>query len=338
MDTLHRAGTSLVDITNSAIMMRVLAQWKVPGHANQHHGTLSTSREISMSNQQQDAIFIRNFSLVLVGLAIVGIIISLMAKAVYKDYRATQDSPETIAARVAPVGSVNTSGGPITLPGTGPAAAVGTASTEAAAPAGGPGQQVYGKVCFACHGAGVAGAPKLGDAALWGPRIAKGIATLDQHALNGFQGEAGVMPPKGGMASLSDDEVKAAVQYMVDAASGGGSAAATEAPAAAPPAAAAPAPVVAAASSAAASDPAKGKQVYDGVCFACHTTGAAGAPKFGDKTAWAPRISKGTETLYEHALNGFMGEAGMMPPKGGRPDFTDDDVKAAVDYMIANER
>ena len=82
----------------------------------------------------------------------------------------------------------------------------------------------------------------------------------------------------------------------------------------------------------------KGKQVFDAVCFACHTPGAAGAPKFGDAAAWAPRIAKGMDTLYEHSINGFMGEAGLMPPKGGRPDFADADIKAAVDYVTANSK
>ena len=80
----------------------------------------------------------------------------------------------------------------------------------------------------------------------------------------------------------------------------------------------------------------KGKGIYDSACFVCHTPGAAGAPKLGDANAWRPRIEKGIDTLYTHSLNGFMGEVGMMPPKGGRPDFSDDAVKAAVDYMVSN--
>ena len=68
---------------------------------------------------------------------------------------------------------------------------------------------------MACHGAGVAGAPKLGDKADWGPRIAQGNDTLYQHAIQGFQGKKGVMPPKGGNTALPDDQVKAAVDYMV---------------------------------------------------------------------------------------------------------------------------
>ncbi|MGH8507746.1 MAG: c-type cytochrome [Gammaproteobacteria bacterium] len=82
----------------------------------------------------------------------------------------------------------------------------------------------------------------------------------------------------------------------------------------------------------------KGKAVYDGSCFACHTSGLAGAPKLGDKAAWEPRIAQGMETLVAHAIQGFQGPGGMMPPKGGRDDLTDADVKAAVIYMVDQSR
>ena len=74
------------------------------------------------------------------------------------------------------------------------------------------GEQVYNTACAACHVAGVAGAPKLGDAAMWEPRIAQGVEVLYDHAINGFK----AMPPKGGNTSLSDESVKAAVDYMLE--------------------------------------------------------------------------------------------------------------------------
>ncbi len=96
------------------------------------------------------------------------------------------------------------------------------AAPEAAAPAAEPamaentiGKGVYNKTCALCHAAGVAGAPKPGDQADWGPRIAQGNDTLYKHAIEGFTGAKGMMPARGGGATLSDDEVKAAVDYMV---------------------------------------------------------------------------------------------------------------------------
>ena len=82
-------------------------------------------------------------------------------------------------------------------------------------------------------------------------------------------------------------------------------------------------------------DIAHGKQIFSGTCFACHGTGAAGAPKAGDKSAWGPRIAKGKATLYQHALHGFTGKKGMMPAKGGNTGLSDADVKSAVDYMVS---
>ncbi len=79
----------------------------------------------------------------------------------------------------------------------------------------GKGETVYNQICVACHAAGMAGAPKLGDKAAWGPRIAQGMDTLYTHSIKGFQGKAGMMPPKGGNTALSDADVKAAVDFMV---------------------------------------------------------------------------------------------------------------------------
>ena len=238
------------------------------------------------------------------------------------------------------------------------------------------GEQVYGQICKTCHEGGLAGAPKTGDKAAWGPRIAQGEKVLVQHAIAGYQGKSGVMPPKGGNADLTDDEVHRAVVFVANQAGATWkeppptAVAATSTAAASAPAAAASAPPVqqtasgsttgsvgapsptvtaaaAAASTAAAPPPAAaapnvaaaapaggssdGKAVYEKVCSVCHATGLAGAPKFGDKAAWAPRIATGINTLHQSALKG----KNAMPPKGGNMALSDADVTAAVDYMAS---
>ena len=77
-----------------------------------------------------------------------------------------------------------------------------------------------------------------------------------------------------------------------------------------------------------------GEEVYNMACVACHGAGVAGAPKFGDAAAWASRKAQGMDTLHKHAIEGFQGQAGFMPPKGGRVDLTDKSIMNAVDYML----
>jgi cytochrome c5 len=103
------------------------------------------------------------------------------------------------------------------------------------------------------------------------------------------------------------------------------------------PEAAAPAPAPAAPATGG-GNVAKGEEIYKQTCFACHAAGVAGAPKLSDKAAWDPRIAQGIDTLYTHSLKGFQGKAGMMPPKGGNMTLSDADVKAAVDYMVAQSK
>jgi cytochrome c5 len=84
--------------------------------------------------------------------------------------------------------------------------------------------------------------------------------------------------------------------------------------------------------------PQSAEDLYNSACSACHGQGIGGAPRFGDKAAWAPRIAKGMDTLHKHALEGFQGQTGFMPPKGGRVDLADDLVMQGVDYMVEHAR
>jgi cytochrome c5 len=214
------------------------------------------------------------------------------------------------------------------------------------------GEAVYQAQCTACHATGVSGAPKSGDHAAWAPRIALGYDALLKSALEG----KGAMAPQGG-GNFSDLEIGRAVVYMANAAGGNlaepaaPADAASEAPAAeAEPAAPAPAvapapaaepapaataesapaePAVTAAAPAATSDPAVGKALYEKSCTVCHAAGVAGAPKSGSKEDWAPRIAKGMDALYKSSIEGL----GAMPPRGAST-ASDDEIKAAVDYMV----
>lgn len=274
---------------------------------------------------------------------LIRLVLSTMAPSAGSDAQ----SPEAIAQRIQPV--------------------AGFALVDANAPKTlKTGQQVYESTCSACHTAGVAGAPKLGDKAAWAPLIQAGYESMLNVALHG----KGAMPAKGGNPTLDDLEVERALVYMVN--QSGGSfdepaapaegeeaadtppateqapqqAAPTEAePAAAAPAAAAPAEAAQAESQQAAApaeesdapaqpaetaavDPA-GEKLYKSVCFACHDAGVANAPKLGDTAAWEPLIASGMDTMVEIAIHG----KGAMPPRGGS-QASDAEIRAAVQYMV----
>ena len=115
-----------------------------------------------------------------------------------------------VAARLAPAGRA-------TLPGETRTAAVAAQVADAEAPAPSlSGEAVYNSACVACHGSGVGGAPRLGDVAAWSSRIAQGEAVLSDRVINGYTGAAGYMPPKGGRVDLSDAEILAAMNYLLD--------------------------------------------------------------------------------------------------------------------------
>ena len=155
-----------------------------------------------MSHDKQ---FFTTFAAVMIGLAVLAVILYFIAGYLTSDV--SNEPKEVMLENIKPVGQVNIAGQSGTQEATAaePAAAAG----EAAAPK--SGEQIYQANCVACHGTGVAGAPKLGDAAAWAPRIAKGMDALLKSATNGLN----AMPPKGLCMACSEDDLKGTIQYMV---------------------------------------------------------------------------------------------------------------------------
>ena len=165
---------------------------------------------------QRDQKFFDMYSLVIgvlaaaaLGILIVAMNMQDLTQGIYK--RDVDEVQAAIADRIRPFGQVY-------LPGEEQNASLPTVQTTVepapvAAALSGP--QVYNAACIACHAAGIAGAPVLGDVASWAPRIAQGVDVLKEHAINGYTGSVGFMPAKGGRVDLSDQEVGDAVDYMV---------------------------------------------------------------------------------------------------------------------------
>ncbi|MEQ8288589.1 MAG: c-type cytochrome [Gammaproteobacteria bacterium] len=169
-------------------------------------------------SQEQDKIFFRNFSLVVGGIAVMMIVFFIAAKIVNPGDTAADDKrAEKIAEITKPVGRVVVAGEEAAAEEEMVVAAADTAG--AAAGRAKSGEEVFNGLCKNCHGmpAMAAMMPQIDDKAAWEPRIAKGIDTLYDHAINGFMGDMGMMPARGGNPALSDDEVKAAVDYMLEA-------------------------------------------------------------------------------------------------------------------------
>lgn len=156
--------------------------------------------------QMNDSTFARLFIIMVVVMSVLTAIIMVLASLAASDVnakldeRAAIENSGAIETRIAPVGSFSAE----------------TSAPVAAAPVTLSGEEAYSS-CAACHAAGIAGAPAFADVAAWTDRIAKGLDALYTNAINGYQGVAGYMPPKGGNAALSDESVKAAVDYMADA-------------------------------------------------------------------------------------------------------------------------
>jgi len=165
-------------------------------HQEEHSSLIKTPKQLAV--------------VVLAGFLVPVLGIVLLIQLITGGLRVNPESPgmseEAIAQRLKPVGEVAI--GKVERP---QQTAVANAAAAGPTKAANTGEQLYNSVCQACHGAGLAGAPKVGDKSAWQPRIAQGINTLYDNSLKGIR----AMPPKGGAMSASDAEVKAAVDYMV---------------------------------------------------------------------------------------------------------------------------
>jgi cytochrome c5 len=284
-----------------------------PDHDGPHEGPIKTPKQLILA--------------VFYAFVIPIAVIVLLVMYVTSDHRPAAGSkafdPEAVARRVQPVGMVQVKD----------ASDLSTLKT---------GEQVFAAQCTTCHTAGLVGAPKFGDAEAWGPRIKTGYEALLHSALAG----KGQMGAQGG-GDYSDLEIGRAVVYMAN--KGGATfdepkapAAGASAPdtAAAPVAAAMPAPAAApAAAVVAAAEPVKAEAagavpaLYTQICQTCHAAGVAGAPKLGDKAAWAPRLAQGIDGLTASAIKG----KNAMPPKGGS-SASEAEIKAVVTYMVSNAK
>lgn len=167
------------------------------------------------------------------------------------------------------------------------------------------GKEVVDKVCAGCHASGAGGAPRIGDAAAWSKRASQGLTSLTQHALEGIR----KMPAHGGNPGLTDLEIGRAVTYMVNRSGGR-----WVEPASAKDMAA----------------ERSGEQIVKAQCANCHESGAGGAPRIGDRSAWIARVTQGLDYVVRAAIRGHGG----MPARGGMAEATDGEIRAAILYMF----
>jgi len=167
------------------------------------------------------------------------------------------------------------------------------------------GKEVVETVCAVCHRTGVNGAPKIGDRNAWAKLTSKGLTGLTVVALKGIR----KMPPHGGNPDLTDTEIERAITYMVNQSGGHW---------------------IESVSKLASAVQRSGGEVVQAYCAKCHQTGAEGAPRIGDRTAWIPRLKQGFEVLVGSAIKGH----GPMPSRGDVANLTDSEIRAAIAYMI----
>ncbi|MDD9817479.1 MAG: c-type cytochrome [Gammaproteobacteria bacterium] len=175
-------------------------------------------------SKERDRIFFQNFAIVVALLACMMIAFLAVARALGQRVDHPALSQAAVMERTAPVGRVAIAGEEPPASPAPEAMAVVAAAPEApgdaqeAATGGSVGMNIYNRLCLSCHGTGIPGSPQLGDREAWASRMARGIEVLYKNAINGYQGEGSIMPmpARGGDATLSDEEVKAAVDYIVE--------------------------------------------------------------------------------------------------------------------------
>ena len=171
------------------------------------------------------------------------------------------------------------------------------------------GKEIVQTVCAVCHLTGVSGAPKIGDRKAWAKLTSKSLTSLTGAALKGVR----AMPPHGGNANLTDTEIERAITYMVNQSGGDW---------------------IEPVSKFDSAFERSGAEVVQAHCAKCHQSGAAGAPRIGDRTAWIPRVKQGFELLVRSAIRGH----GSMPSRGDAANLTDSEIRAAVAYMVNADR
>jgi len=167
------------------------------------------------------------------------------------------------------------------------------------------GKEIVDSVCASCHASGTHKAPRIGDKQAWEKLSARGLTSLTESALKGVR----QMPSHGGRASLTDDEIRRAITYMVNQSGGHW---------------------VEPVSRGTPSAERSGQEIVQAYCAKCHRNGDGGAPKIGDGDAWRPRLKHGLDSVVRSAIHGHGG----MAPRGGVASLTDSEIRAAIVYMF----
>jgi cytochrome c5 len=166
---------------------------------------------------QTDSVFLKHFAQLIVFLMLVAVGLIALGAYIYGSHPSPENPSmaKVIEQRIAPVGGVYAGDTGRAAIAAAEAAAKAAAASRVAYGGTLEGSVIFGNLCHACHETGAGGSPKLTDTAHWNPRIALGVDTLVKHAIEGYTGSSGMMPAKGGNPSLTDEQVKATVEWMI---------------------------------------------------------------------------------------------------------------------------